>query len=111
MNINAGGNNLGSTGPEHRHGVRYGNANVQDEGSATTTSAAVSNQRMDFRGRGGNQVLRPEVAGAAVTAWPRATGDRAGPAATGCRTPRCGTTGAGNRRRDRRCGKPASQRP
>ena len=44
--------------PEHRHGVRYNNGNVQNRFGNNRMRAGASN-RMDFRGRGGNQVLRP----------------------------------------------------
>src|SRR5215467_8633814 len=42
--------------PEHRQGVRYNNNNVRQKFAGNR--AGVSD-RMDFRGRGGNQVLRP----------------------------------------------------
>jgi Protein of unknown function (DUF3300)/Chaperone of endosialidase len=44
--------------PEHRHGVRYNNGNVQNRFGNNRTRAGAGN-RMDFRGHGGNQVLRP----------------------------------------------------
>jgi hypothetical protein len=54
-------NNIGNSwqhNPAHRQGVRYNNANVQQRFSNNTLKAGVSN-RMDFRGRDGQQVLRP----------------------------------------------------
>ena len=45
--------------PSHRQGVRYNNANVQQRFGNNNLKAGVSN-RMDFRGRDGQQVLRPE---------------------------------------------------
>ena len=44
--------------PEHRHGVRYNNADVR-RNSATTICVRRRQDRLDFRGRGGEQVLRP----------------------------------------------------
>jgi hypothetical protein len=42
--------------PEHRQGVRYNNGNVRQKFGGNRGGAQ---NRMDFRGRGGNQVLRP----------------------------------------------------
>ena len=50
-----GGNNWQHR-PEHRQGVRYNNNNVRQKFGGNR--GGVQN-RMDFRGRGGNQVLRP----------------------------------------------------
>ncbi|MGX9426373.1 MULTISPECIES: DUF3300 domain-containing protein [Bradyrhizobium] len=44
--------------PAHRQGVRYNNANVQQRFGNNNLKAGSAN-RMDFRGRGGEQVLRP----------------------------------------------------
>ena len=44
--------------PAHRQGVRYSNANVQQRFGNSNLKAGASN-RMDFRGRDGQQVLRP----------------------------------------------------
>ena len=43
--------------PEHRGGVRYNNSNVRQQ-FGNSNRGSVQN-RMDFRGRGGDQVLRP----------------------------------------------------
>jgi Protein of unknown function (DUF3300)/Chaperone of endosialidase len=54
-------NNIGNNwqhNPSHRQGVRYNNANVQQRFGNNNLKAGVSN-RMDFRGRDGQQVLRP----------------------------------------------------
>jgi len=51
-----GGNNFQHR-PEHRQGVRYNNSNVRQQ-FGNNNRGGVQN-RMDFRGRGGNQVLRP----------------------------------------------------
>src|SRR6202045_3846998 len=54
-------NNVGNNwqhNPAHRQGVRYNNANVQQRFGNNNLKAGASN-RMDFRGRDGQQVLRP----------------------------------------------------
>jgi hypothetical protein len=54
-------NNIGNNwqhNPAHRQGVRYSNANVQQRFGNNNLKAGASN-RMDFRGREGQQVLRP----------------------------------------------------
>ena len=61
VNINTGNINVGNTwqhNPVHRQGVRYSNTNVQQKFSNNNIRAG-SQDRMDFRGRGGNQVLNP----------------------------------------------------
>jgi hypothetical protein len=55
--INSIGNNW-QHNPAHRQGVRYNNANVQQRFGNNNLKAGASN-RMDFRGRDGQQVLRP----------------------------------------------------
>ena len=45
--------------PEHRHGVKYRNDNVQKQFGGGRT-ASTSDRQMDFRGRDGQQVLRPD---------------------------------------------------
>jgi hypothetical protein len=70
--------------PAHRQGVRYSNANVQQRFGNNNLRAGSGN-RMDFRGRDGQQVLRPgqdrpgtgDRAGDRVGAADRG-GDRAG---------------------------------
>ena len=59
-----GGNNFQHR-PEHRQGVRYNNSNVRQQ-FGNNNRGGVQN-RMDFRGRGGNQVLRP--GGVPTAAW------------------------------------------
>src|SRR5262249_52761796 len=58
-NINTGsiGNNW-QHNPAHRQGVRYSNANVQQR-YGNANRAAGAQQRMDFCGRSGEQVLNP----------------------------------------------------
>jgi hypothetical protein len=65
-------NNVGNNwqhNPAHRQGVRYDNANVQQRFGNSNLKAGASN-RMDFRGRDGQQVLRP--------GQDRPSGDRVG---------------------------------
>jgi len=85
--------NVWQHNPVHRQGVRYNNTNVQQRFGNNNVRAGASN-RMDFRGKGGQQVLNP---GANRTA---SLGDRTGNA--GDR--------AGDRARDR-AGDRAGDRP
>ena len=63
-------NNIGwQHNPVHRDGVRYTNANVQQRFGNNSLQAGAKD-RMDFRGRSGEQVLRPNAGDRA--------GDRAG---------------------------------
>jgi hypothetical protein len=64
--------------PAHRQGVRYSNANVQQRFGNNNLKAGSAN-RMDFRGRSGEQVLRPgqDRPGAGDRVGDRA-GDRGG---------------------------------
>src|SRR5499427_2745929 len=64
-NINRGGGNNWAHNPAHRQGVRYNNDNVaQKFGGNRNAVAGGAQNRMDFRGRGGNQVLQPGGGGA-----------------------------------------------
>jgi hypothetical protein len=64
-NINRGGGNNWVHNPAHRQGVRYNNANVaQKFGGNRNAVAGGAQNRLDFRGRGGNQVLQPGGGGA-----------------------------------------------
>jgi hypothetical protein len=57
--INRGNNNINwSHNVNHRQGVRYNNANVQQRFGGDKARAGAAN-RADFRGRGGQQVLNP----------------------------------------------------
>lgn len=79
-------NNVGNSwqhNPVHRQGVAYNNANLQQRFGNTNIRAG-SQQRIDFRGRGGDQVLKPGGSAPGV-------GDR-GPASVG---PGVGTRGPG----------------
>ncbi|MBR1210978.1 DUF3300 domain-containing protein [Bradyrhizobium sp. JYMT SZCCT0180] len=64
--------------PAHRQGVRYNNVNVQQRFGNNNLKAGASN-RMDFRGRDGQQVIRPgqDRPGGGDRVGDRA-GDRAG---------------------------------
>ena len=55
-NINAGGN--WQHNPQHRQGVKYNNTGVQQK-FGNNNARGGSQDRMDFRGRGGDQVLKP----------------------------------------------------
>lgn len=85
--------------PAHRQGVRYNNVNVQQRFGNNNIRAG-SAQRMDFRGRSGQQVLNPGQDRGANRA---AAGDRGG-AGAGVRDRTASGTanrGAGNRGGDR----------
>ncbi len=63
ININNPGNRPGGGNnwqhrPEHRQGVRYGNNDVRQKFGNNDLRGGANN-RMDFRGRGGEQVLKP----------------------------------------------------
>jgi hypothetical protein len=49
-----------SHNPEHRHGVKYRNNDVQQK-FGNRTAAAGADRRIDFRGHDGQQVLRPDA--------------------------------------------------
>jgi hypothetical protein len=92
-NINTG--NVWQHNPTHRQGVRYSNNNVQQRFGNSNRAGA--DQRMDFRGRNGQQVLNPGN-----------NGNRAGqrptqqPAATNRATNRDNRQNAGNRQANNR---------
>lgn len=76
--INRNVSNIGNNwqhNPAHRQGVRYSNANVQQRFGNNAARAGAAD-RMDFRGRSGQQVLSPERGRAGV--GERAGGDRIG---------------------------------
>ena len=58
--VNVGNVNINNWqhNPAHRQGVRYSNTSVQQRYGNSSVRAG-SQERMDFRGRGGEQVLRP----------------------------------------------------
>ncbi|MDE2377603.1 DUF3300 domain-containing protein [Bradyrhizobium sp.] len=62
--------------PAHRQGVRYGNTNVQQKFGNNNLKAGAAD-RANFRGRDGQQVLRPDQGGVGDRAGDRG-GDRAG---------------------------------
>jgi Protein of unknown function (DUF3300) len=116
VNINnIGSNNNWTHNPSHRQGVRYNNSNVAQKfgGNRAGNIAGGAQNRMDFRGRGGQQVLNPggsnrpgggDRAGAGAGNRPGG-GDRAG--AGGGNRP-SGGKGAANRPSG---GKGAANRP
>jgi hypothetical protein len=64
INVNRSVNNIGSNNwthnPAHRQGVRYSNANVAAKfGGNRANISGGAQDRMDFRGRSGQQVLNP----------------------------------------------------
>ena len=61
-NVNVSGNTW-QHNSVHRQGVKYSNTNVQQKFGNTNVRAG-SQDRMDFRGRGGDQVLKPGGGGA-----------------------------------------------
>ena len=65
-NINRGNGNNWVHNPVHRQGVRYANSDVAAKfGGNRNAIAGGAADRMDFRGRGGNQVLNPGGGGGA----------------------------------------------
>jgi len=56
--VNHFGRNAWQHNPAHRQGVRYNNVNVQQRFGNNNIRAGANN-RMDFRGKGGQQVLNP----------------------------------------------------
>lgn len=86
INRNVNINNNWQHNPAHRQGVRYNNANVQQKFGNNNVRGGAQN-RMDYRGRGGDQVLKPGGAGQANL------GDRGG----GANRPNAGDRGGGNR--------------
>jgi len=75
-------NNRWSHNPEHRHGVRYNNSNVQQKFAGNAANRGSAQQRMDFRGRDGKPALDPgggrDRPGAADRAGDRGGRDGAG---------------------------------
>ena len=58
-NINRGSGNNWVHNPAHRQGVRYSNANVAAKFGGNGSIGGGAQNRMDFRGRSGQQVLQP----------------------------------------------------
>jgi hypothetical protein len=96
--INRSNNINWSHNVNHRQGVRYNNANVAQRfgGDKVRASAA---DRMDFRGRGGQQVLNPDRRGN------RGPGDRGGDSVGGDRVGTRDRPGGGQAKGDRGPGK------
>ena len=102
-NINRGNGNNWVHNPVHRQGVRYSNADVAAKFGGNRNIAGGAQNRMDFRGRNGQQVLRGGAgpggaAGAALGgAAGAALGGAAGAALGGNRPNGRGEAGAGRR--------------
>ena len=96
--------------PEHRQGVRYNNSNVRQQFG--NNRGGVQN-RMDFRGRGGNQVLRPGAEEAPAEHSGLAGGRTRGSGRRNGRVQDNGhrTASAGQRPRPAGAGQRPSQRP
>ena len=104
ININRNVNNIGSGNwthnAAHRGGVRYNNANVAQKFGGNRNVGGGAQNRMDFRGRSGQQVLQPGRGGGdrgnlgAGGAGGRNAGNRPG---GGGAANRPGGGGAGNR--------------
>jgi hypothetical protein len=97
VNINNVGNNWQHR-PEHRHGVKYNNPQVQQRFGGQNTRAG-SEARMDFRGRSGEQVLKPggDRPGGDRPGGDRPGGDRPGGDRPGGDRPGGDRAGAGDR--------------
>ncbi len=81
-NINAGGN--WQHNPQHRQGVKYNNTGVQQK-FGNNSARGGSQDRMDFRGRGGDQVLKPG-GGQANLGDRGGAGNRPGGGSGGCQS-------------------------
>jgi hypothetical protein len=88
--------NVWNHNPAHRQGVRYNNANVQQRFGNNNIRAGASN-RMDFRGKGGQQVLNPGNNRPAGSDRAGNRGERAGNRAADRGTDRAGNQARGNR--------------
>src|SRR5215510_11905032 len=99
-----GGNNWQHR-PEHRQGVRYNNNNVRQKFGNNNLRGGAQN-RMDFRGRGGQQVLRPDQRPAAGQR--PGAGQKPGQRPSAGQRPSGGRPSAGQRPSG---GKPSAKRP
>ena len=95
VDVNHRTTNVWQHNAAHRPGVRYNNANVQQRFGNNNVRAGASN-RMDFRGKGGQQVLNPGQNRPGGGDRAGNVGDRAGDRA-GNRGDRAGGDRAGNR--------------
>lgn len=80
-NNNINSNNNWQHNPDHRHGVQYHNDAVRQKFGGNNNARPGRDQRMDFRGRDGQQVLKPGGAdrpGAGQRPEPNRAGDRQG---------------------------------
>jgi hypothetical protein len=93
VNINNTNVNNWTHNSVHRQGVRYNNADVAAKFGNRTNIAAGAQNRMDFRGRSGQEVLRP----GGSDARPGNLGNRPGAGGAGTRDTVSRPGGAGNR--------------
>jgi Protein of unknown function (DUF3300)/Chaperone of endosialidase len=94
ININNSGNNWQHR-PEHRQGVRYNNGNVQQKFGNNNIRGGAQD-RMDFRGRGGEQVLKP--GGGQANLGDRGGANRPGAGGAGTQRPGAGQKPGGGQR-------------
>jgi hypothetical protein len=98
VNINNIGGNNWNHNPAHRGGVRYNNTNVAAKfGGNRANIANGAGNRMDFRGRSGNQVLNPGAGGGNRPGGDARPGGGNRPGAGGGGERRPTNAGAGNR--------------
>jgi hypothetical protein len=104
VNINNINANNWTHNPVHRQGVRYNNSDVAAKFGNRTSIAGGAKNRMDFRGRGGQEVLRP--GGGNARPDNLAAGNRPGAGGAGTRETgnRAGAGGAGRREAGNRPG-------
>jgi Protein of unknown function (DUF3300) len=105
-NINRGGGNNWVHNPVHRQGVRYSNANVAAKFGGNGNIAGGAQNRMDFRGRSGQQVLQPG-AGAGTGLG----GNRPNPGGAAGGRPNVGNLNPGGRPSPAGGGNPPIKRP
>ena len=85
VNINNINANAWTHNPVHRQGVRYANADVAAKFGNRANIAGGAQDRMDFRGRGGQEVLRPGGGDARPDAGNLGGGNRPGAGGAGTR--------------------------
>jgi hypothetical protein len=91
-NINRGNGNNWVHNPAHRQGVRYPNSDVAQKFGGNRNNSGGAQNRLDFRGRSGQQVLQPGTgAGAGLG------GNRPNAGGSGANRPNLGGGGAGAR--------------
>jgi Protein of unknown function (DUF3300) len=89
-NINRGNGNNWVHNPVHRQGVRYPNSDVAQKFGGNRNISGGAQNRLDFRGRSGQQVLQPSTGAGLGGTRPNAGG-------AGANRPNLGGGGAGTR--------------